>query len=222
MTGDMPMPPDRYQELVRARQQQPRPDPLLAVERRDPPTATSPLAAEILTEAASRELQSGELLLLSEEATVADLEQAAVALETSGEQPAVPDDPLLAALVQARLLAARVDEIFGWQPPLAEHMKLLEAALQSGLEVPQTMLVGHVETWPERIEHLMRLRDLAATRQGRILLTIRLATDAELPAGDPRVAKVAEAARPADPELDRRHTHAMARLALGPGRVTTI
>ncbi|MBD3221232.1 hypothetical protein GF314_08305 [bacterium] len=220
MAGDMPMPPDRFQQLKRAQERKPRPDPLHAVDRRDPAVETSPLAAELLAEAASHPLESGELLVLSEEAALPDLEAAASGIETT---EAVPDrgadEPALAAIARPRLLAARVDEIIGWEPPLAEHLRLLEAALQSGLEVAQTMLVGHVETFPERVEHLMRLRHMLEPGAGRLVLTIRLSGDRELPPRDPRIGRVAAAARPADPDLEVRHARAIARLALGPGIV---
>ncbi len=220
MAGDMPMPPDRFQQLKRARELEPRPDPLHAVERRDPAAETSRLAAELLAEVTSRRLESGELLVLSEEATLPDLEAAGGGIGTIETLPdRVADEPALTALAQPRLLAARVDEIIGWQPPLAEYLRLLEAALRSGMEVAQTMLVGHVETFPERVEHLMRLRHMLEPGAGRLALAIRLGGAQELPSRDRRIGRVAAAARPADAELEVRHSRALARLALGPGIV---
>lgn len=220
MSGDMPMPPDRYQELVRTRELAHRPDPLLAVERRDPATATSALAAELLAEAAARPLASGELLLLCEEATLDDLEAAAASVVPATGAPTLNDtDPMLAMVTLPRLLSPRVDEVLGWQPPLAEVSRLLEGALQAGFDLPLTMLVGHVETFPERVEHLMRLRHLIEAGRGTVVLQVALAADADLPSRDRRIVRVAQAARPADPELERRHTLALAALALGDGIV---
>lgn len=219
MSGDMPMPPDRFAQLQRARQLEPRPDPLHAVERRDPPERSSDLAAELLAEAAVRRLESGELLVVCEEASLADLEAATAAVVATAAPAEAPDDPALAALAQPRLLSARVDEIIGWQPPLAEHLRLLEAAVHGGMTVAQTMLVGHVETFPERVEHLMRLRHLTGLGAGPVVLSIQRAADQDLPPRDSRLVRVAQAARPADPDLETRHTRALARLALGDGVV---
>jgi hypothetical protein len=129
------------------------------------------------------------------------------------------DDPMLAMVTLPRLLSPRVDQIIGWQPPLAEASRLLEGALQAGFDLPLTMLVGHVEIFPERVEHLMRLRHLLEDGRGTVVLEVALAADTDLPSRDRRVVRVAQAARPADPELERRHTLALAALALGHGVV---
>jgi hypothetical protein len=218
----MPMPPDVYADHLRRRQQAPRPDPLHPVPRRAPAGATSELARELLDEAADRGLESGEILLVSEEATLADLEEAAAAVAPAGEAPAVPDDPVVAVLAAPRLLSPRVWEIMGWQPPLAEHLRLLEAALLEGRCLPQTLVVGHVETFVERVEHVMRLRHLAgnaAAAGGRIVLDVRQVVPAELPPASPMLTRVLEGARPADEATDLRHARAVARLALGAGVV---
>lgn len=220
MTGDMPMPPERFRTLMQARELAATPDPLVNVERRDPSQESSSLAGELLAEAAERPLESGELLLVCEEASLADLEAATAG--TPGA-PAMPDlvdaDPMLAMVTVPRLYAARIEQIFGWQPPLAELTRLLEAALQVGQAVPQTMLVGHVETFPERVEHLMRLRYLVASGRGRVTLSVALADLDSLPTRDSRVARVAAAARPRDAEVEVRHALALAALALGPQAV---
>jgi hypothetical protein len=220
---DLPMPPDRYAELVARRRAVSPPDPLVTVPRREPATATSELAAELLTEAAGRSLESGELLLVSEEATLADLERAADTVELVPALPAMPDgDALLAVLATPRLLNPRVWEALGWQPPLAEHLRLLEAALLGGQVVPQTMLVGHVETFPERVEHLVRLRHLheaARDARGGVVVAIAVAGPEQLPAVTPRLERILDAARPAAPDTDQRHALALARLALGGGVV---
>jgi hypothetical protein len=220
---DLPMPPDRYAELVARRRAVSPPDPLVTVPPREPADTTSDLAAELLTESESRNLESGELLLVSEEATLADLERAADAVGPAPALPAVPDgDALLAVLATPRLLNPRVWEALGWQPPLAEHLRLLEAALLGGQVLPQTMLVGHVETFPERVEHLVRLRHLhEASRDagGGVIVAVEVAGSDRLPAVTPRLERILAAARPAAPDTDRRHALALARLALGDGVV---
>jgi hypothetical protein len=225
----LPMPLERYQELVaRRRAAAPRPEPLQPVPRRDPAASTTALAGELLGEAASRRLESGELLLISEEATLADLEQAAASVAPAAALPALPDsEPLLATLAAPRLLCPRLWEIFDWQPALAEHLRLLEGGLKAGMILPQAMLVGHVETFPERVEHLSRLRQLAhaGTEQGgAVVMAIHVATAADLAAAvaTERAAQFTDilaAARPTQPDHDRRHALAIARLALGPGTV---
>jgi hypothetical protein len=221
MTGDMPMPPDRYQELVRERARAPRPDPLAPVPRRDPAATTSPLAAELLAEAGQRRLESGELLLVSEEAGLVDLEAAAGRVPPAPPRPAAgePAEPaaetMLALLAEPRLFSPRVDAAMGWQPPLAELLRLLGATLQAGHDVRQTMLVGHVETFPERVEHLMRLRHLLEEGRGRLALTVAGCDLDTLPDDEPRMREIVRAARPADPSLEVRHARAVAALALG-------
>jgi hypothetical protein len=221
----MPMPADRYAELVQRRERQAARDPLQPVPSRQGVAATSALAAELLGEAAQRPLESGELLLVSEEATVADLEAAAATIAAADGWPEPdPDEPLLADLAAPRLLCPRVFEIANWQPSLAQHLKMVHGALRAGQDVGQTMLVGHVETLPERVEHLGRLKELrdAAARTGqgggRLVVAVRLAGDADLPGGTAAGAIVAEA-RPCDPRDDLRHAVAIARLALGDGGV---
>ncbi|MEZ4389345.1 MAG: hypothetical protein R3D98_17505 [Candidatus Krumholzibacteriia bacterium] len=124
-------------------------------------------------------------------------------------------DPVLAMVTVPRLLSPRVEQLMGWQPPLAEVMRLLAAALQAGLTLPLSMLVGHVETFPERVEHLMRLRDLRQAGRGAVVLEVVLAVDGDLPRRDGRLLRVAQAARPAEPALERRHARALAALTLG-------
>jgi len=219
---NMPMPPDRFADLVRQRGELPVPDPLVPVPRREPATSTDSLAAELLAESADRQLESGELLLVSEEATLDDLEKAAAAIA-----PADPVESALPAefppfLIAPCLLSPRVWQALEWQPPLAEHSRLLEAALLTGSVVPQTMLVGHLETFPERVEHLLRLREMldqARPAGGTIVLTVALADVAELPSAGGRMESIIEQARPSTPDHDRRHAVAMARLALGPNVV---
>lgn len=219
MTDNMPMPPERFQELMQARQLAPAPDLLVPVDPREPAVASSPLAVELLAETDARPLESGELLLICEETSLPDLESA-VAGQAVAEAPTMPtDEPALAALATPRLFAPRLDAIMGWEPPLAEVLRLLEAALQAGANVHLTMLVGHVEHFPEWVEHLMRLRHLRDEGRGTLTVAVALADPAALPAADPRVREIAAAARPADPEVMRRHAVALARLALGAGTV---
>ena len=221
MTPDSPMPPDRFAELVARRGAAARPEPLVPVPVREPATETSELATELLGEAAGRSLESGELLLVSEEATLDDLEAAAAGIAFASELPGVSAaDPVLAALSAPRLLSHRVWEALSWQPPLAEHLRLLEAALLTGQVLPQIMLVGHVETFPERVEHLTRLRHLVETARavgGGVVLAVRLAESDDLPPATPQLERILAGARPRDHTTDRRHAVALARLTLGPG-----
>lgn len=229
----MPMPRERFQELVERRQAGARPDPLLPVPAREPATVTSDLAAVLLAEAASRPLESGELLLVSEEAALVDLEAAAARVSLAPVAPGLPaDDPVVAELVEPRLLNPRIWEAFAWRPPLAEYLRRLEAAVHAGIVLPQTMLIGHLETFPERVEHLARLRQLATAGGqpgGGVVLSI-------LPAGPVHLADLGQdqdagtrgrieailaGARPSGADVDRRHALAIARLALGPGAVTS-
>ncbi len=227
--GGMPMPPDRYAELLRQKRQAPGPDPLQPVPSREPIAATTELARRLLAEASARVLESGELLLVSEEAALGDLEAAAARIRPADRLPEPPDEaPLRDLLGAGRLLCPRIWDIFGWQPPLAEHLRLMADLLRGGSVLPQVMLVGHLETFPERVEHLLRLRALAAEAPpGAVVVAVRLATPADLAAagcGDPspRAAKLAailRGARPRVPATDRRHALAVARLALGPAAV---
>ncbi len=223
--ADMPMPPDRFAKLARRRKDQPAPDPLQPVPSREPAPASSDLAAELLAESRDRVLESGELLLVSEEASLGDLEAAAAAVPGVASPPLpAEEDPMLVSLAEPRLLCPRLYDIAGWQPPLSEHLRMLEGALRAGLAVGQTMLVGHVETLPERVEHLMRLRELRdaarrTTPAASILVAVREADHAQLPGAGDRAAVVADAARPAVPGADLRHALALARLALGPEAV---
>ena len=223
MTPDFPMPPDRFAELMARRGAALRPDPLVSVPAREPAAETGELAAELLREAADRPLESGELLLVSEEATLDDLEVAAAGIVSASALPGTAaGDPVLTALAAPRLLSHRVWEALLWQPPLAEHLRLLEAALLAGKVVPQIMLVGHVETLPERVEHLARLRNLVETARaagGGVVLAVRLAERSDLPPATPQLERILAGARPADSGTDRRHALALARLALRPGSV---
>jgi hypothetical protein len=228
----MPMPRERFQELVERRQAGARPDPLLPVPAREPATVTSDLAAVLLAEAASRPLESGELLLVSEEAALVDLETAAARVSLAPAAPGLPaDDPVVAELVEPRLLNPRIWEAFAWRPGLAEYLRRLEAVVRAGIVLPQTMLIGHLETFPERVEHLARLRQLATAGghlSGGVVLSILQAGPAQLAdlgqdqdAGTRgRIEAILAGAKPSGADVDRRHALAIARLALGPGAVT--
>ena len=219
---DQPMPPERFGELLRQRAGRPAPPALYPVPRREPAAVTDPFAREMLDEAADRALESGELLLVSEDATLADLEAAAVRVAPAADAPAVADDAMLAALGSPCLMSPRLFAVFGWQPPLAERSLMLAAALRAGATVTVAMLVGHIETYPERVEHLMRLRRLreeAGPNGGALVLSVVEAAPQDLPTGDARLPEILASARPTDPDTDRRHAIALARLALGPGVV---
>ena len=230
----MPMPRERFQELLERRQAGARPDPLLSVPAREPAAVTSDLAAVLLIEAATRPLESGELLLVSEEAALVDLEAAAARVSLAPAAPGLPaDDPVVAELVEPRLLNPRIWEAFAWQPGLAEYLHRLEAAVRAGIVLPQTMLIGHLETFPERVEHLARLRQLATAGGqlgGGVILSILQAGPVHLAdlgqdqdaGARGRVEAILAGARPSGADVDRRHALAIARLALGPGAVTLV
>jgi hypothetical protein len=79
-----------------------------------------------------------------------------------------------------------------------------------------------VETFVERVEHLVRLRDLArsaAGAGGTLTLTVRQAGPEELPPATPLLERVLADARPGAGDVDRRHARAVAVLALGDGVV---
>lgn len=220
MTGDMPMPPERFGELVQQRREAGAPDPLPPVHPREPAALTSPLAAELLAEAADRPLESGELLLVSEEATLADLEAAAAAVPSPPTAP-VEDpeagDPMAALLAEPRLLSQRVWDAMAWRPDLPEYLQMLDAALRGGQAPRLSMLVGHVEDWPERVEHCLRLRALLTAAGPAVPPAVAVVEDdpAAWNARGERFAAVAEAARPRGADTDRRHARALARLAVG-------
>lgn len=225
---NQPMPPDRFAELARRREAKPAPSPLQPVPSREPAARTTVLAGDLLQEAAGRTLEAGELLLVSEEASLADLEAAAARVGAAANWPEeghAEEDPVLAELQAPRLLCPRIFAITGWRPPLSEHLKMLAAALAGGQSIALVMLVGHVETLPERVEHLTRVRDLLGSRSGAqnaggdLVMRIELAADGSLPGASASAREISEEARPDTVEDDRRHALAIARLALGDGVV---
>lgn len=226
--ADMPMPPERFAELLRQRRERPPGELWHHVPSREPAAESSNLAAELLEEARLRSLESGELLLVSEEASLVDLEAAAAAIPTASAMPSTVDaDPMTISLAEPRLLCPRMFALAGWVPSLSEHLRMLEGALRGGLAVGQAMLVGHVETLPERVEHLVRLRELRDGAQatglgGMLMVAVHLAALERMPGTSEMALAAAAAACPADPETDRRHAQAIARLALGPGAVVAL
>ncbi len=222
MTGDMPMPPERFGELVKQRREAGAPDPLPPVQPREPAAATSTLAAELLAEAATRPLESGELLLVSEEATLGDLEAAGDAVAAPPAAPAcspdVADDPMAAVLAEPRLLSQRVWDAMGWRPELPEYLQMLDAALRAGMAPRLSMLVGHVEDWPERVEHCLRLRSLlvgVSPDTSAPVVAVVEDDPAAWPARGERFAATAAGARPPAAGTDVRHARALVRLAVG-------
>ncbi|HEY3414836.1 MAG TPA: aminofutalosine synthase MqnE [Armatimonadota bacterium] len=67
-------------------------------------------------------------------------------------------------------------ELFGKKLDSAEWLDIARTAHRSGLRSNATMLYGHIETYAERVEHMIRLRDLQ-DETGGFLTFIPLAMD---------------------------------------------
>ena len=222
----LPMPEDQFTRLRDRRIAGLPSRLLLPVPCREPAAQTDELAALFLAESAQRRLESGEILLLSEEATLDDLETAAAAVthrrvsrdDGATDEPRPEDGSPLSILGQPVLMSSRIWSLMDWRPELAEFSTLLVGALRSGQPLSTVMLVGHVETFPERVEHLTRLRELVDQAGGADNLSVIVAAwhaasgDA---VGDDFVA-IADAAAPSNPQMDVRHARALANIVLGP------
>lgn len=77
----------------------------------------------------------------------------------------------------AEVLSERVhEELFGKKIDSAEWLDIARVAHGCGLKTNATMLYGHIETYAERVEHMIRLRDLQ-DETGGFLTFIPLAMD---------------------------------------------
>ena len=77
----------------------------------------------------------------------------------------------------AEVLSDRVhNEIFGKKLDASEWLDIARVAHRCGLRSNATMLYGHIETYAERVEHMLRLRDLQ-DETGGFLTFIPLAMD---------------------------------------------
>jgi aminodeoxyfutalosine synthase len=75
------------------------------------------------------------------------------------------------------ILSDRVhEELFGRKIDSAEWLDIARVAHRNGLKSNATMLYGHIETYAERVEHLIRLRELQ-DETGGFLSFIPLAMD---------------------------------------------
>lgn len=238
---DIPMPEDRYRDLIARREAREATAgaEVLPPDRAAPPAESSAFARELLAEAAGRPLESGELLVLFEEASLADLRAATGEIPRRAPRPVVtaapagaaghaplatpgladlpPDvaDPLAAG---AWLLSDRVRRLLGLEASAAAWLRAAHAAMAGGLLVAADMVIGHVETWPERVEHLARLRGLHERDGGLAELGVRwCAGPRELPSEPPELRQLV----PWPTELqapDLARTLALARLTL-PGEI---
>ncbi len=67
----------------------------------------------------------------------------------------------------AEILVDRVRSSIGsYKGRTADWLGVMEAAHVLGMRTTATMMFGHVETLEERIEHLLRLRELAGPDRG--------------------------------------------------------
>jgi aminodeoxyfutalosine synthase len=77
----------------------------------------------------------------------------------------------------AEVLSERVhEELFGKKIDSTEWLDIAREAHRSGLRSNATMLYGHIETYAERVEHMVRLRELQ-DETGGFLTFIPLAMD---------------------------------------------
>lgn len=77
----------------------------------------------------------------------------------------------------AEVLSERVhQELFGKKIDSSEWLDIARVAHRCGLRTNATMLYGHIETYSERVEHMVRLRDLQ-DETGGFLTFIPLAMD---------------------------------------------
>ncbi len=226
---DIPMPPERWRELREARE---RAEAAAAPEarrpdRQPPPAATTAFARELLAESAGRVLEAGELLVLFEEAALADLRVAAGEIPAGAARLVVDPPPgvvLPSALAEtlepgAWLLADRVRRLTGRATSAGAWLRAAAAAAGGGLPVAADMVIGHLETFPERIEHLGRLRELHERTGGLRAVGLRACRDrAELGAA-PADLKALVPAPPGFLAADLARTAAIARLGL-PAAVT--
>lgn len=221
---DVPMEPERFRELVARRERleaAAEPD-ARPPDRALPPEESTAFARSLLAEASSRTLEAGELLVLFEEAALADL-TAATGEIAAGPAVRVVEPPqgvvlppsLLAILEPgAWLLSDRVRRLVGRGPSAGAWLKAAAAVAQGGLPVAADLVIAHLETFPERLEHLGRLREFHE-RTGRLRgLGLRVCRDpAELGAA-PAALRSLVPAPPSFLALDLARTAAIARLGL--------
>jgi len=71
----------------------------------------------------------------------------------------------------AEVMSDRVHEdLFAAKPNAARWLELAKAAHQSGLKTNATLLYGHVEQTPEKVEHFVKLRELQDETNGFLTL----------------------------------------------------
>lgn len=159
---DIPMPPDRFAELLARRQQREAaavPD-ALPPDRDPPPPVSTPFAQALLAESSRRILEAGELLVLFEEAAVVDLGQAAGPIPrlASWQVLAPPPDVVLPRSLTevltpgAWLLSDRVRRLVGRTPSAGAWLRAAAAVVAGGVPVTADLVIGHLETFPERLD----------------------------------------------------------------------
>lgn len=221
---DVPMPADRFHELLarRERAEAAAPPEARLPDRELPPAASTPFARELLADSDTRVLEAGELLILFEEAALSDLQAAAGTIAEHAAWPVVepPADVVLppsladVLLPGAWLLSDRVRRLIGRTPSAGAWLKAAAATAGGGLPVSADFVIGHLETFPERLEHLGRLREFHERTHGLRAVGLRPCRDpAELglaPAG----LKALVPPPPAFIATDLARTAAIARLGL--------
>lgn len=185
---DVPMPPERFSELLaqRERVEASATPSVLQPDRTPPPPQSTEFARLLLGEASSRVLEAGELLVLFEEASLADLVAAAGEILTRPSLPVVEPPPgvalppsLLEVLTPgAWLLNDRVRRLVGRGPSAGAWLKAAAAAAMGGLPVAADLVIAHLETFPERLEHLGRLREFHERTHGLRGVGVRVCRDA--------------------------------------------
>ncbi len=222
---ELPMPPDRFHELLARREDEtsgegPR---VFPPDRLAPPPTSSAFARTLLDELRTRLPESGELLVLFEEAALADLEAAAgpVPRRPAGPAVATPGDlplpPALREIVAGEtwLLSDRARSLLGLTPGTTAWLKAAHDLTRGGVTLGVTLVIGHLEVYPERVELLTHVRELHARTRGVREVAVRACRgEDDLPSPLPEALRdtVPWPAALLEPDLAR--TAAIARLAL--------
>lgn len=226
---DIPMPEDRWREVVAKRERaEAAATPEVRRPDRDLPAAESTaFARELLAESSTRVLEAGELLILFEEASLADLLTAAGPISVLPAELVVEPPPgvvLPSSLTEvllpgAWLLSDRVRRLTGRTPSAGAWLKAAAAAAGGGLPVNADLVIGHLETFPERLEHLGRLREFHQRTRGLRAIGLRACRDPEELGDAPAALKALVPAPPDFLDVDLTRTAAIVRLGL-PAEVT--
>jgi len=226
------MPPERWREQIakRARVEAAATPDLRGPDRDAPPPVSTCFARNLLAESSGRTLEAGELLILFEEASLADLTTAAGAIPERVMLPVVdpPQDvelpPSLADILLpgAWLLSDRLRRLTGRTTTAGVWLRAAAAAAEGGLPVAADMVIGHLETFPERLEHVGRLRELHERTAGLRALGLRVCRDPAEMGDAPEALKALVPAPPGFLAVDLARTAAIARLGLPAGVIVYV